>query len=545
MHVKRYLGIIMLTLCLLLVCVFFTSSAFPGSVRAENEKLTAQNVNQAAADEEAQAENLAVSWDTAGTYGPTEGLYSIKGNAAIAAAGVELQNTVIDGNLYVQPQVGNAPLALINVIVTGTLYLHGGGSITIRDGQINHLEIANPANATTVFTEGGAAVWSVRVKSEGQLVEKSSEDYLGFGHVYSSTQDTLTLSGHFPTVTVENLKGAVNVLSGYIGKVYMESKAAGSVLTLGEHVHVDVLDLVSAVIVKGKGTIGLAVVLADGSELETDAAAYEFAEGKSILVGGAIVDATGKQAVSLGPLDDVVLNPGSSTVKQLTVTPQDAVVTVKSSNTDVATAEVAGGALTIRSLAAGRATITVTAEKAGHIAAQQSFTVTVNTPEMPKVVLHAIDNLTLEKGKSGTRQVVAKPSDAEITVSSSNTEIAVAEIKGTTITVTGKAAGTTKITVIAKKSGHTSARATFSVTVKAPAPPPPPPTPDFDFTTAEDGIVEPGKVLVVVTLKVNDPENYIVKMSDGTELVRRFDNVFSATVNKEIAKKSNVRISKK
>jgi uncharacterized protein YjdB len=241
----------------------------------------------------------------------------------------------------------------------------------------------------------------------------------------------------------------------------------------------------------------------------------------------------------------VVLNPGSSTVKQLTVTPQDAVVTVKSSNTDVATAEVAGGALTIRSLAAGRATITVTAEKAGHIAAQQSFTVTVNTPEMPKVVLHAIDNLTLEKGKSGTRQVVAKPSDAEITVSSSNTEIAVAEIKGTTITVTGKAAGTTKITVIAKKSGHTSARATFSVTVKAPAPPPPPPTPDFDFTTAEDGIVEPGKVLVVVTLKVNDPENYIVKMSDGTELVRRFDNVFSATVNKEIAKKSNVRISKK
>ncbi|NLM45733.1 MAG: hypothetical protein GX200_02885 [Firmicutes bacterium] len=542
---KRYLGIIMLTLCLLFVCGIFTSSAFPGSVLAEKENLAAQTGGQAAVEGGAPAEDVAASWDAAGTYGPTEGLYSINGNAAVAAAGVELQNTVIEGNLYVQPQVGNASLTLNNVIVAGTLYLYGGGSITIRDGQINHLEIDNPANATSVFTEGGAAVWSVRVKTEGQLVEKSSEDYMGFGHVYSSTQDTLTLSGHFPTVTVENLKGAVNVLSGYIGKVYMESKAAGSVLTLGEHVHVDVLDLVSAVAVKGKGTIGLAVVLADGSELEMDAAAYEFAEGKSILVGGAVVDATGKQTVTLAPLDDVVLNPGASTTKQLAVTPADAIVTVKSSNTDVAAAEVAGSSVTIRSLAAGRATITVTAEKAGHIAAKQSFTVTVNTPELPKVIVQAIDNLTLEKGKSGTRQVVAKPADAEITVSSSNTEIAVVEVSGTTITVTGKAAGTTKITVIAKKSGHTSGRATFSVTVKAPEPPPPPPTPDFDFATAEEGIVEPGKVLAVVTLKVNDPENYIVKMSDGTVLVRRFDNVFSATVNKEIAKKSNVRISKK
>ena len=136
--------------------------------------------------------------------------------AAGAAEGKVIQPGAIPVSKSALPKLENADLgqAVINVIVSGTLYLHGGGSITIRDGQINHLEIANPANATTVFTEGGAAVWSVRVKSEGQLVEKSSEDYLGFGHVYSSTQDTLTLSGHFPTVTVENLKGAVNVLSG-------------------------------------------------------------------------------------------------------------------------------------------------------------------------------------------------------------------------------------------------------------------------------------------------------------------------------------------
>ncbi|HHX73644.1 MAG TPA: hypothetical protein GX699_01920 [Firmicutes bacterium] len=541
---KRYIGMMMLSLCLLLACGIFTSSAFPGYVRAENDNLTEQPGGTAAVAGQEAEENLAESWDKAGTYGPSEGLYSVDGSAAVTAAGVELQNVVIDGNLYVQPEVGNAPLTLNNVTVTGTLYLYGGGSITVRDGQVNHLEIANQANATSVFTEGSAAVWSVRVKSEGQLVEKSSEDIMGFGHVYSSTQNTLTLSGHFPTVTVENLKGAVNVLTGHIGKVYMESQAAGSVLTLGEHVRVEVLDLVSAVAVKGRGTIGLAVVLADGSELERDADAYQFAEGKSILVGGAVVDAAGKQAVTLAALDDIVLKPGSSAEKQLTVTPADAAVTVKSSNTDVATAEVSGNTITIRSLAAGRATITVTAEKAGHIAAQQSFTVTVNTPELPKVILHAIDSLTLEKGKSGTRKAVANPSDAEITVSSSNTDIAAVQVSGTTITVTGKAAGTTQITVIAKKSGHTSARATFNVTVKAPSPPPPP-TPAFDFTTAEDGIVEPGKVLAVVTLKVNDPENYTVKMSDGTVLVRRFDNVFSATVKKEIATKSNVRISKK
>jgi len=480
-------------------------------------------------------------WDEAGVFGPSEGLNTVTGKAAVAAGRIELRNLVIDGNLYLLPSIGSAPVTLNNVTVTGELHLLGGNTITIRDGQINYVEVNNRENAVSVLAEGSAAIWSVRVLSECLLEEKTGSDVYGFGHVYSTTQDTLTLSGNFPTLTVENLQGAVNFRSGQIGKVYMESQAGGSVLTLGEQTQIDVLDLVSAVHVKGNGSIGRVVVLANGSELEMEAGEYEFGENMSILVKGGVVDAAGKHEIVMAGLGNVVLEPGKSAEKTITVDPSDVQITAASSNTEVATVSLSGNQLTVRALAAGRATITVKAEKEGYSTATQSFTATVNTPQKPQVTLQGIKDLTLEEGKSDTRTVSTNPGDAKVSATSSNTKVATVSVDGSTVTVTGKEAGTATINVTAEKSGYLKGGVTFKVTVKAkaadsgtPGAPGTPSTPTFTVIAREPTLV--GRELVVVKLNTSDPQNYDVLMADGTKLdYLPAEKVFSGEVKEGTA----------
>ena len=451
--VKRYIRSLGIILSLFLLVGMFYLGGSWGQAYAESEK-------------------WAESWDEAGTYGPSEGLQVVTGNALISAAGVEVQNMVISGDLHLQTADGDGEITLHNVIVTGELKITGAGTVTIKDGQVNRLYVQNEQRAVTVAAEGSAAIWQVRLASECQLEEKTGDESIGFGHVYSTTSDTVTLSGNFLTLTVENESGAVNFLSGRIGKVYMESKANDSVLTLGEHTEIDVIDLVSAVRIKGKGKINLAVVLADGTEMDMDAQAYEFAEGKSVLVDGGVVDINGRRVVTLQPFDNVTLNPGKDTSKKVVVDPADAEVTVSSNNTNVATATLSGDTIYIKGLAPGRATITVTAVKEDHTTARATFTVTVNTPELPKASLSRIDSFSLNPGASTTKNFTVNPSDAEVTVSSSNPAVATATLSGRSIQINAKAAGTTTITLRATKAGYTAAGISFKVTVKVPTPPP-------------------------------------------------------------------------
>lgn len=535
---KRYIRGLGWTLCLLLVvsvCYFgFRGQAFAeGETPAEGQSLVGLETG----------ESWAKNWDAAGVYGPSEGLQTVSGQTTISAAGVELQNMVINGDLYLQSTIGSGTVMLRNVTVTGELTVLGGGNLTIVNGQVNRLLVNNPGQAVTIAAEGTAAIWSVRVQSECQLEEKTGEEATGFGHVYSTTAETLSLSGNFPTLTVENVSGAVNFLSGKIGKVYMESQANDSVLTLGAQAEIEVIDLVSAVRIKGTGTINKAVVLAEGSELDMDAKEYQFAAGKSVLVTGGIVDVEGKHVVTLQDLADVTLAPGKSTSKTVVVEPTDAQVTVTSSNTSAATATLNGSTISLKALAAGKATITVTAVKEGFSTAKETFTVTVSAPALPKVTVQGLSGITLAKGKSATKTVTANPADATLKVTSSNPGVAAASLSGKTITVSAKAAGTTTITVTAAKAGHTSARATFKVTVPAPqAPPPPAAKVEAVVEKAENSPVI-GSTSIRVRLKnTNTPEKYNVTLA-GQKMTNR-GSYFELAVpaNDSLAKKSTAEL---
>ena len=56
--------------------------------------------------------------------------------AVISAERVELENKAITGDLTIDSMVGEGPVDLKNVSIGGTLYIYGGGEITLNGGGL-------------------------------------------------------------------------------------------------------------------------------------------------------------------------------------------------------------------------------------------------------------------------------------------------------------------------------------------------------------------------------------------------------------------------
>ncbi|MFZ7132530.1 MAG: Ig-like domain-containing protein [Eubacteriales bacterium] len=481
-------------------------------------------------------------WEEPGTYGPEEGLESVIGDASITVGEVVLRNTVISGDLYLEASIENEMITLQNVIVTGELKILGGSRVTIKEGQINQLSVNNENGAVTVITEGNAVVWNASIMSESQLEERSGSEALGFGHIDLTSEKPLTLSGNFSSLTIKK-PGVINMISGKIDKVHVEPQGGGTTLTLSEQGEIGVIEMQSAVHISGKGKIQKAIVLANGSEMELEAEAYEFGEGISIFAGGATVDSSGRHEVIIETISDASVEMGKSDTKKVSFTPTDAQISVTSSHTGVATVTISGNTITMKGIAAGNAAVTVKGIKEGYISAEASFKVTVKAP---KITMNSISNLTLDEGKTGSRSVTVNPENANISVKSDNTGVATVSLSGNTITINGKKTGTAEITVSASKGGYSNVSRKFTVTVKGSSSDSGSnagSTPSFTFKV-DNAILDPAKKLVVVTLNVNDPQNYNVTVG-GHKIDWRFDSTFSGEIPQADAVKSKVKIVKK
>ena len=146
---------------------------------------------------------------------------------------------------------------------------------------------------------------------------------------------------------------------------------------------------------------------------------------------------------------------------------------VASSAPGVASATVSGTDVTVTGVAAGTATLTVTATDPGGLSAEQGFEVTV--PNRAPVASGSIPAQTVSVGESATVSVASAFSDPDgdaltYAVASSAPGVASATVSGTDVTVTGVAAGTATLTVTATDPGGLSAEQGFEVTVPNRAP---------------------------------------------------------------------------
>ncbi len=141
-----------------------------------------------------------------------------------------------------------------------------------------------------------------------------------------------------------------------------------------------------------------------------------------------------------------------------------------SSDEAVATASVSGSSVTIGGVAAGEATVTVTASDPAGLTASQTIGVTVEAVNQAPVAVGTIHDQTLLVGAEATVDVTASfsdPDDDELTYAATSSDTAVATVStdGAVVTVTAIAAGSATVTVTASDAGMLSASQEFDVTV--------------------------------------------------------------------------------
>lgn len=177
-----------------------------------------------------------------------------------------------------------------------------------------------------------------------------------------------------------------------------------------------------------------------------------------------------------------------------------------SSDDAVATASVSGSSVTINGVAAGTATVTVTASDPGGLSATQSISVTVEAVNQAPVGEGIIDDQGMVVGDEVTVDVTANFSDPDgdelvYTATSSDTAVATVATDGAMVTITALAAGEATVTVTATDPGELSADQEFGVTVEEANEPP-----VAEGTIDDVTLVAGSEAAVDVTDNFSDPD---------------------------------------
>ena len=378
-----------------------------------------------------------------------------------------------------------ATVAVSGVTVTVTAVAAGEATVTVKATNAGgsaeqSFAVTVQLPAVTLTVDGAARVI--------ELSDHFGSDVTGYdvlvsvpgvvGASLSGSQLTLTPLGvGTVTVTVEVIAGETSALHQFAVTVAPAAPAAvGSVpaLTLAEH---------------EAGTVTASDYFA-GERVTYDAESSD-TEVATVAVDGAVVTVT---AVAAGSATITVraTNEGGKAEQSFVVTIQLPAVAltlggaareielvdyfgdevtgyeVTVSPSGIVHVSRSGSQLTLTAVAAGEATVTVTATNAGG-SAEQSFAVTV-VPPAPEAV-ESIAPATVTEGAihTVTASDYFEGEGATYTAESSDALVVTVAVDGAAVTVTAVATGSATVTVTATNSGG-SAEQSFAVTVVPPAP---------------------------------------------------------------------------
>ncbi|KJS10348.1 MAG: hypothetical protein VR67_18795 [Peptococcaceae bacterium BRH_c8a] len=222
-----------------------------------------------------------VVYETAGTYGPEQGVEVVAGSVTINVPGVTLQNTTISGNLILGAGIGDGDANLVNVTVRGKTIVRGGGenSIVFTDCVIGGLvvEIDEATKTVRIVAAGSTTVENAELRGNTILEGSYNEVAIPAGY-------TVQLVGDFGNVTIT--EPATVTVDGSVESLSVSVEAEGTLVTMNEESSIGTLTLDGEADVKGEGTIESAVINADGCLIEQDPEEVEIADDISATVDG-------------------------------------------------------------------------------------------------------------------------------------------------------------------------------------------------------------------------------------------------------------------
>ncbi|MYB97143.1 MAG: hypothetical protein F4X60_01105 [Gemmatimonadetes bacterium] len=197
-----------------------------------------------------------------------------------------------------------------------------------------------------------------------------------------------------------------------------------------------------------------------------------------------------------GAIPQVTIHTGeSATVSACFSDPNEDMLayTAVSSNTEVATASIAGTDITVRGVAPGNASVTVTATDPDGLQGQQSFQVMV--PNRPPLATGTIPPITIAVGTTESvdaSSYFTEPDGETLTYSatSSNSAVATVSVSGSTVSVTAVAKGSTTVMVTATDPGGLGSTQDFQTMVPNRQPVPADTIPDQTVEVGEPVAVD-------------------------------------------------------
>ena len=187
------------------------------------------------------------------------------GNVTIAASGVTLRNTIINGDLYITEGVGLGFTTFDNVTVTGQVIVSGAGasnagdsSILFNDCNMGTLLVDGPTDKTVALRmDGNTNIQDTKIKSN-TIMEEYSNHASGFHNVtlQGAEDTTLRLRGDYDKVTVMQPKNYLYLDSGSIAELVVDEEAPDSTVNLYEDTYTDKLYLDIPTKVTGTGDVG-------------------------------------------------------------------------------------------------------------------------------------------------------------------------------------------------------------------------------------------------------------------------------------------------
>lgn len=255
----------------------------------------------------------------------TQSLGYIKGNVTISSSGVTLQDTVIDGDLFITPGAGTGFTVLNSVVVLGEVIVSGTGvsnasdsSVKIIDSSISQLTVAGGTNTSkTISTEGQTYIETTYIKSNAYLEELDYKNN-GFTNIIldGDPYTTLHLNGVFDNVTIYGEQNILYLADGVIDVLVVDEDAVDSKVQLLPDTYVGEVYLDTATSITGQGEIGYAKVNVDNCVIEMIPDLIEVKPGVTATVAGQVVDSVGAAALSSGPR----IETGYPTVEPITGT---------------------------------------------------------------------------------------------------------------------------------------------------------------------------------------------------------------------------------
>lgn len=188
-------------------------------------------------------------------------------NMVVNTAGGKLSNVTLSGNLYITPGVGDGDLTLDNVKVGGTIYVNGGGAhtVTLLNSTAGGISINKPNSPLRVLLRGSTAIPAVLLISGGQ-VDNETSNPIGTLNIDGGSNRNVGVSGPVNQLNM-NANVNLNIGSGQIANFTVSPQASGGTVGLGSGARIDSFTANGGVGVTGEGSIGSAIINAEGVNL--------------------------------------------------------------------------------------------------------------------------------------------------------------------------------------------------------------------------------------------------------------------------------------